>query len=55
MSTKSKPGDGSHSRGTKGGAMYGGGFAVPEEQEASWQPLMRSLTGLARVMRLRRV
>ena len=53
MSTKSKPGDGSHSRGTKGGAMYGGGFAVPEE-DAPKRRLVRSLTGLARIVRLRR-
>lgn len=53
MSKKSSPGDGSHSRGTKGGAMYGGGFAVPEEQEGPKQRLARSLTGLARIVRLR--
>jgi hypothetical protein len=54
MSKKSHPGDGTHNCGTKGGSMYGGHFAVPQDQSTAKARLARSLTGLARVVRGRR-
>lgn len=52
MSKKSSPGDGSHSKGTKGGGMYGGHVAVADAQ-ASRTRVMFSLARLARIARAR--
>lgn len=51
MSKKSSPGDGTNSKGTKGGGMYGGHFAVAEAQArpslaCSFASLLRSLRGV---------
>jgi hypothetical protein len=54
MSKKSSPGDGSHSKGTKGGSLYGGHVAVPDSGTASQSRLARSLSGLAHIVRTRR-
>ena len=49
MSKKSSPGDGTNSKGTKGGGLYGGHFAVAEAP--SRPSLARSFAGLLRSLR----
>lgn len=49
MSKKSHPGDGTHNCGSKGGALYGGHFAVADKQET--RSLARSIAGLVRLLR----
>lgn len=54
MSKKSSPGDGAHSKGTKGGGLYGGHVAVADAHGIHRSRLTRSLTGLGRIVRARR-
>lgn len=49
MSKKSTPGDGSHSKGTKGGGLYGGHVAVTDDAGPR-RRLTRSISGLARIV-----
>jgi hypothetical protein len=51
MSKKSSPGDGTNSKGTKGGGLYGGHFAMPDAPVGmsltrSLRTLLRSLRGV---------
>lgn len=49
MAKKSKPRDGSGTNGTKGAALYGAHFAVPDQAESS--SIVRSIISLAGTLR----